>query len=226
MSPLTGRPVGGNGHTGCAVQDCPLFRMLPDRHPDPAQQYLGPGSCSDHLRHRWSGTSRRYGWWFTHAVRALIYGKIVYPKMRDQGREIWNAGWRPRHMHFMMTTYKEHRSITEKVVRSILREIRASGVPGTIWLGSSDRFDEDIIEDFLRREAKDTDITLRIIRQSTYQASGPPSGLCCAPCAGCRSIRMTWSSSWTGISFWQKAPSVAACRCSSCIRNPAGLHYG
>ncbi|MEM7424574.1 MAG: glycosyltransferase [Pseudomonadota bacterium] len=108
----------------------------------------------------------RYGWWFTHAVRAVIYGKYVYPRMREEGRKIWESGWRPRHMHFMMTTYKEHRSITEKVVRSILLEIRNSGVPGTIWLGSSDRFDEDIIEDFLRREAGDTDITLRIIRQN------------------------------------------------------------
>ncbi|MEM9635745.1 MAG: transcriptional regulator, partial [Pseudomonadota bacterium] len=42
----------------------------------------------------------RYGWWFTHAVRAVIYGKIVYPRMRDEGRKIWDAGWRPRHMHF------------------------------------------------------------------------------------------------------------------------------
>lgn len=108
----------------------------------------------------------RYGWWFTHAVRALIYGRIVYPRMRRGGEEIWKSGWRPRHLHFMMTTYKEHREITEMVVRSILREVRASGVPGTIWLGSSDRYDEDIIVDFLSREAQETDITLRIIRQN------------------------------------------------------------
>ena len=60
-------------------------------------------------------------------------------------------------MHFMMTTYREHRQITEMVVRSIVKEITTSGVPGTIWLGSSDRFDEDIIEDFLRREARDVE---------------------------------------------------------------------
>lgn len=108
----------------------------------------------------------RYGWWFTHAIRAFIYGRFVYPKMKRQGQEIWESGWRPRHMHFMMTTYKEHREITEMVVRSIVKEIVSSGVPGTIWLGSSDRFDEDIISDFLHREARDVDITLRIIRQN------------------------------------------------------------
>jgi len=108
----------------------------------------------------------RYGWWFTHAARALVYGRFVYPRMRRRGKEVWDAGWRPRHMHFMMTTYKEHREITEMVVRSIVSEIRNSGVPGTIWLGSSDRFDEDIIVNFLEREAGDLDLTLRIIRQN------------------------------------------------------------
>ena len=69
-------------------------------------------------------------------------------------------------MHFMMTTYREHREISEMVVRSVVREIVASGVPGTIWLGSSDRYDEDVISDLLRREASDVDVTLRIIRQN------------------------------------------------------------
>ena len=108
----------------------------------------------------------RYGWWFTHAIRAVIYSRMVYPKIRDAGQKIWDQGWRPRHMHFMMTTYREHREITEMVVRSIVNEITDSGVPGTIWLGSSDRYDEDIISDFLRREANDIDLTLRIIRQN------------------------------------------------------------
>jgi len=108
----------------------------------------------------------RYGWWFTHAVRAHIYGRFFYPRMRREGQKVWADGWRPRHLHFMMTTYKEHRDITEKVIRSICREIRNSGVPGTIWLGSGDRYDEDLISELLRREMPDLDVTLRIIRQN------------------------------------------------------------
>ena len=108
----------------------------------------------------------RYGWWFTHAVRALIYGHIVYPRFRRKGQEIWQSGWRPRHLHFMMTTYNEHRSITEKVIRSLLLEMKNSGVPATIWLGSCIRFDEDIVANMLRREAQNIDVTLRIIRQN------------------------------------------------------------
>jgi len=108
----------------------------------------------------------RYSWWFTHALRALIYGRLVYPHMRLRGQEIWRDGWRPNHLHFMLTTYYEHRDITEKVLRSILAEVSSTGVPATIWLGSSVRFDEDIVEDFLHREAQSVDITLVIIRQN------------------------------------------------------------
>lgn len=108
----------------------------------------------------------RYGWWFTHAVRAHIYGKFVYPALRRKGQKIWDDGWRPRHMHFMMTTYKEHRDITEKVIRSILLEIRNAGVPGTIWLGTADIYDEEIASNLLRREAKNLDVNMRIIRQN------------------------------------------------------------
>ncbi|MEM8792653.1 MAG: hypothetical protein AAGE80_13620 [Pseudomonadota bacterium] len=108
----------------------------------------------------------RYGWWFTHTLRAFLFGRCVYPALRDAGEKAWEEGWRPRHLHFMMTTYKEHREITERVVGSIIREIHASGVPGTICLGSSDLSDEDIISDILRRRAGGHDITLCIIRQN------------------------------------------------------------
>lgn len=108
----------------------------------------------------------RYGWWFTHAVRAYIYGHMVYPKMREKCQALWQEGWRPRHLHFMMTTYLEERDITEKVLASICREVEATGVPGTIWLGSGDLYDEEIIDAFLRKFAPDLDLTLRIIRQN------------------------------------------------------------
>ena len=107
----------------------------------------------------------RYSWWFNHWVRSEVYARRVYPRMRDEGQKVWEEGWRPRHLHFMMTTYKEEPEITHRVVGSIIREIRDSGVPATIWLGSSDRFDEDIIQNFLEANAQDLDLTFRIIRQ-------------------------------------------------------------
>ena len=108
----------------------------------------------------------RYGWWLNHWMRALIYERITYPRKRDLAAELWNSGWRPRHIHVQMTTFREHREISEAVIRSLCREFREAGVPATIWLGSSEREDEDKIARHLKLVASDLDITLRIIRQN------------------------------------------------------------
>jgi len=108
----------------------------------------------------------RYCWWFTHAVRAKIYETKTYPKLRSEADAIFEAGWRANHVHFMMTTYKEHRQVTEMVMQSIIEQVRDLEVPGTIWLGSGDLSDEIIISDYLRQNADDMDLSLNIIRQN------------------------------------------------------------
>lgn len=107
----------------------------------------------------------RYAWWMTHAVRARIFGWVVYPRMAERASALWDSGWRPRRMNFLMTTFREERDITEAVVRGIVAQIRDADVPATIWLGSGDRFDEDIIENHLKLIANDLDITFRMVRQ-------------------------------------------------------------
>ena len=107
----------------------------------------------------------RYAWWFNHFVRAEVYGRRAYPVLAARAAEAWADGWRPRHLHFMVTTYKEHEAITARVFGSILSEIREVGVPATIWLGSSAREDEDIVARLLTERCGDLDVTLRILRQ-------------------------------------------------------------
>ena len=108
----------------------------------------------------------RFSWWGTHAVRAIIYAKFVYPHMREDGEKLWAGGWRPRHLHFMMTTFREDEGITEAVVEGIVTQVREAGIDATIWLGSGDRFDEDIIVRELAKLAPDLNINLNIIRQN------------------------------------------------------------
>ncbi|MDX2307754.1 MAG: glycosyltransferase [Hyphomicrobium sp.] len=108
----------------------------------------------------------RYLWWFNHFMRALVFEKITYPKMRDRAAALWASGWRPRHIHIQMTTFREHREISEAVIRALAEEIREAGVPATIWLGSSEASDEQKIARHLKLVASDLDITLRIIRQN------------------------------------------------------------
>lgn len=108
----------------------------------------------------------RYLWWFNHWMRALVYANITYPRTRDRAAELWNSGWRPRHIHIQMTTFREHREISEAVIRALCREIREAGVPATLWLGSSEASDEQKIARHLKLVGSDLDITLRIIRQN------------------------------------------------------------
>lgn len=108
----------------------------------------------------------RYGWWFTHAIRSTIYHRLVYPKIRAQADDNWKSGWRPRHLHFMMTTYKEDKAITDLVIDSIVTQAREVDVPTTLWLGSGDFYDEELISRRLALIAKDMDFTFTIIRQN------------------------------------------------------------
>ena len=108
----------------------------------------------------------RYTWWFTHFMRAVVYAKYTYPTKRDVAAALWESGWRPKHVHVQMTTFREHREISEAVIRALVREFRETGVPATIWLGSSELPDELKIANHLKLVGGDCDITLRIIRQN------------------------------------------------------------
>ncbi len=108
----------------------------------------------------------RYGWWMTHLVRSELYQGVRFPSLRAKADKLWTDGWRPRHVHFMMTTFRERRDTTELVIESICREVRKSGMPATLWLGSGDSYDENIIMNYLRQHAQDIPLELVIIRQN------------------------------------------------------------
>ncbi len=107
----------------------------------------------------------RYSWWFTHAVRAVIYRRR-YSVIAERADAIWDSGWRPRHLHFMMTTYYEHEEVTIKVMQGVITQIRELGVPATIWLGSGARYDEILIERYLRQNTEGLDVRFVMVRQN------------------------------------------------------------
>ena len=75
----------------------------------------------------------RFGWWFTHAMRAEYYRRVRWPRMRKARDAVWQSGWRPPHLHVQMTTYKEKPAITRHVIESLLSETArwASRPPST-----------------------------------------------------------------------------------------------
>lgn len=97
----------------------------------------------------------RFGWWFTHAVRAEIYRRTRWPRMRAQANAVWQSGWRPRRLHIQMTTYFEEPAITKRVIGSILGQIRRENIPTTLYIGTGSSYDEMIIRSFVETHAQD-----------------------------------------------------------------------
>lgn len=97
----------------------------------------------------------RFGWWFTHAVRAEIYQRLKWPDMRRQASDLWQKGWRPPHLHIQMTTYFEEPAITKRVIGSILGQIRREGIPTTLYIGTGSAYDEMIIREFVETYGAD-----------------------------------------------------------------------
>lgn len=108
----------------------------------------------------------RYVWWTLHFVRAIVYGKHVFPRLRERSDQLWNAGWRPKELVFMLTTYYEERSVTERVILSIIQEVQRVGVPARIFVGSGSDVDEKVIEQSVQRFGKDAQIEVFFIRQN------------------------------------------------------------
>jgi glycosyltransferase Alg8 len=90
----------------------------------------------------------RYGWWFINLIRAFIYEFIVFPQMRHKADALWDSGWRPEHVYFVIASYKEEKETTENLLKAMLSECRDVGVPATLFLSASPD-DEFIVRDYV-----------------------------------------------------------------------------
>ena len=97
----------------------------------------------------------RFGWWFTHAVRAETYRRLTWPPMRRAASALWASGWRPRRLHIQMTTYYEEPAITRAVIGSILNQVRREGIPTSLWIGTGSSYDELVIRDYVETHGAD-----------------------------------------------------------------------
>ena len=97
----------------------------------------------------------RFGWWFTHSVRAMIYARLKWPHIRASADALWQEGWRPKRLHIQMTTYYEEPSITKRVIGSILGQIKRERIPTTLYIGTGSAYDENIIRQFVETYAQD-----------------------------------------------------------------------
>jgi glycosyltransferase Alg8 len=104
-------------------------------------------------------SSWRYSWFIINFVRSQYYGRVRYPRMRAQADRLWAMGWRPAHVHFVMTTFYEYPPTTYKCLQSIIREIADCGVKATLWIGCGSQEDEEVIKSwFVASYGADMDI--------------------------------------------------------------------
>ncbi len=108
----------------------------------------------------------RYLWWAVHFVRAEIYGRFFFPKLRRRSEALWEGGWRPKRVFYMMTTFREVPATTEALLASLIEETRTTGVPARVFFGTSEESDERIITKYLRRHAEGVDIEVTFVRQN------------------------------------------------------------
>jgi glycosyltransferase Alg8 len=108
----------------------------------------------------------RYSWWLLHFVRSQVYARIRFPRLREASERLWRDGWRPRRVHYIVTTFMERPETTQAVMAAIVDECRSTGIPTRIYLGTGLPRDEQVARDFLFRAARRLDLQLVIVRQN------------------------------------------------------------
>jgi mannuronan synthase len=79
----------------------------------------------------------RYSWWLLHLVRAMLYRSRVYPGLRAAAARAWDAGWRPRRLHILVSSYHERPETSRRVIRALIDECLGAGVRARVFLGGA-----------------------------------------------------------------------------------------
>lgn len=91
----------------------------------------------------------RYGWWFTHFFRGVVYRRIVFPKLRKRADKVTEGGFRPGHVYVLCTSYRMAPRVTYAVYEGIVRNALDYQVPTTVFAAISDRTDVDVLAQLL-----------------------------------------------------------------------------
>lgn len=85
----------------------------------------------------------RYSWWSLHALRALYYLKVRFPRIRRAADAA--TGTTVDHVYCLVTSYAMQPEVTWSVYRGILTELKAYGRPATLVAAVSHQTDVDVL---------------------------------------------------------------------------------
>ena len=91
-------------------------------------------------------TCWRYGWQAVHGLRALIYSRIVFPRLRRAAVQAAEA----THVYVVVLSFRMQSEVNAAVYSALLRDLRNYGRPATIVACVSDHADVVQIDQLVR----------------------------------------------------------------------------
>jgi glycosyltransferase Alg8 len=107
----------------------------------------------------------RYGWWFTHMVRGVIYRRITFPRLRRAADQVTERGFKPNHVFVLCTSYKIDPEVTYAVYEGLIRNALDYQVPTTVFAAITDRTDVEVLNRLLQDYGSPDVIEIRYIYQ-------------------------------------------------------------
>ena len=89
--------------------------------------------------------SWRYGWLLLNFARAFIYAKIVYPTMKRKADNLDDSVKYPKHLYFVIPSYKEEAWVSVETFKSIMNELSRIPSSATIIVATSGEEQEDSV---------------------------------------------------------------------------------
>ncbi len=102
----------------------------------------------------------RYGWMLSNYSRALIYRFYMYPKIKKQINNLPTNIKYPKHLYFMIPSYKEEDWVSIETFRSILREVQTIYSDITIVVATAEKEEDAVIAQMFRAYRGDKKIEL------------------------------------------------------------------
>jgi glycosyltransferase Alg8 len=115
----------------------------------------------------------RYSWGLTHFVRALIYQKHIFPRLRARMTR-HEETLMPSHIYLLITSFRIDSDTSIEVYRAAIREAMQCGIPATIVASLVESADETIAKQIFRAMEPPPNIHLKIVR---IPGSGKRDGL-------------------------------------------------
>ena len=102
----------------------------------------------------------RYGWMILNYIRAFIYRFYAYPKLKQKIMDLPESKRYPKHIYFMIPSYKEESWVSVETFRSIISEVQNIPSDVTIVVATAEDREDAVITQMFNAYKSDKKIDL------------------------------------------------------------------